>query len=293
MSRLSGMNMDEAWVNEAHSYLVPRAAGMFIWATTVADFLRINPKERFHILQTGEQERGAGRFEILYSLYSTVVEASFGQHLKEEEIKAVTSVLGATIFAKQPLNDTMLTTLPGVKNLDMLQYIKNGLVSVINLGPILCFHHRSFEDFLLSSFFYNHLPKLSDVQDWNLHERQLAVMCLNCMVSSDLHFNMCNLESSNIKNVNIPATVKSAISPLISYSSQFWADHLVQTQHEKILMKAVEFVMYEKLLFWIEVISILEKAHEVFAILKRALEWPALAVCPEFVFYNTTLRLAG
>jgi len=50
--------------------------------------------------------------------------------------------------------------------------------------------------------------------------------------------------------------------------------------------------MYEKLLFWIEVMSILEKAHEVFAILKRALEWPALVVCPEFVFYNTTLRLA-
>ena len=58
-------------------------------------------------------------------------------------------------------------------------------------------------------------------------------------------------------------------------------------------MKAVEFVMYEKLLFWIEVMSVLGKAHEVSAILKRALEWPALAVCPEFVFYNTTLRLAG
>jgi len=37
--------------------------------------------------------------------------------------------------------------------------------------------------------------------------------------------------------------------------------------------KAVEFVMY-KLLFWIEVMSILGRAHEVSAILKRALEWP-------------------
>ena len=35
MSRLSAMGMDEAWVNEAHGYLVPRAAGMFIWARTV------------------------------------------------------------------------------------------------------------------------------------------------------------------------------------------------------------------------------------------------------------------
>jgi len=265
---------------------------MFIWATTVADFLRKNPKQRFHILRTREQERGAGRFENLYSLYSTVVKASFGHGLEEEEIKAVTSVLGAMIFAKQPLDDAALMMLPGVKGAHMLNYVWDGLMSVIDRGPILHFHHQSFEDFLLSSFFRHHLPKLSDVQNRKLHERQLTGLCLNAMVSPKLHFNMCSLNSSNIRNVNIPATVKSAISPLVSYLSQFWADHLVQTQHEEILMKAVEFVMYEKLLFWIEVMSILEKAHEVSAILKRALEWPALAVCPKFVSYNTTLRLA-
>ena len=38
--------------------------------------------------------------------------------------------------------------------------------------------------------------------------------------------------------------------------------------------------------------SILGKAHEVFAILKKALEWPELAVCLEFISYITTLRLA-
>jgi len=58
-------------------------------------------------------------------------------------------------------------------------------------------------------------------------------------------------------------------------------------------MKAVEFVMYEKLLFWIEVMSISGKAHEVSAILKRALEWLRSAVCPEFISCNTILRLTG
>jgi len=51
--------------------------------------------------------------------------------------------------------------------------------------------------------------------------------------------------------------------------------------------------MYEKLLFWIEVMSLLGKTHEVNFILKRVLEWPALAVCPEFVSYNTALKLAS
>jgi len=93
--------------------------------------------------------------------------------------------------------------------------------------------------------------------------------------------------------VDITATNKSAISPLISYSSQFWADHLVQTQCEETLTKAVEFVVYEKLLFWIDAMSILVKAHEVSAILEKALEWPGFAVCPDFISYNTTPRLMG
>ena len=38
--------------------------------------------------------------------------------------------------------------------------------------------------------------------------------------------------------------------------------------------------------------SILGKAYEVSVILKKALEWPGLVVCPEFIFYITTLRLA-
>ena len=286
MSRLSVMDMDEAWVNEACDYLAFRAAGVFIWATTAVQFLEISPQERFDILKRREQEHGADIFVESYSLYSTVIGVSF-HDLEEEEIKAATSVIGATIFAKRPLDDTVLTKLSGVNT---LRFIKDGLASVIDPGPIFRFHHRSFEDFLLSAFFLEDFPKFSGVQDQGLHERQLSALCLTTMVSSELHFNMCNLNSSNIKNV---ATDRRAISPLVSYSSQFWADHLVWTQCEDNSMKAVNFVMREKLLFWIEAMSILGKAHEVSAILKRALEWPRLAVCPEFISCNTALRLTG
>ena len=289
--RFEVTNMGDAWVNEALDYLVPRSAGMFIWATTVADFLQENPERRFHILKRREQEPGAGRFEELNSLYSTVIRTSF-HDLEEEEIKAITSVVGATIFAKQPLDDTALMRLPGVEDPHTLKFIKNGLISVIDSGSTLRFHHRSFEDSLLHPSFSQCLGELSAIQDRDLHERQLAALCLNSMISSELHFNICNLESSNIRNVDIPATAKSAISPLVSYSSLFWADHLVQTQCKEILVEAVKFIMYEKLLFWIEVMSILGKAHEVSAILKRALEWPGLAVCLEYISYTTTLRLA-
>jgi len=283
-SRLDTMKVEPAWIAKALDYLVPRAVGIFIWATTVAEFLQDSPRVRFDILEKRKRGDDTEGLDDLDSLYLTVITTSFGRALNTE-IKAVTSVLGATIFAKQPLNDSIFMKLPGVESLDMLQFIRNGLVSVIDPGPILRFHHKSFEDFLLSSSFRQALPNLSDVQDRNLHERQLAAMCLNCLVSSDLHFNMCHLESSNIENVDIPADVKSAISPLVSYSSMFWADHLVQTPCNEMSVEAVKFVMYEKILFWIEAMSILGKAHEVSAILRRALEWPELAVCAAFISY--------
>jgi len=44
---------------------------------------------------------------------------------------------------------------------------------------------------------------------------------------------MCSLDSSVIKNADIQPDVKSAISSLILYSSQFWADHLVYTQSDE------------------------------------------------------------
>jgi len=282
--------MEDAWVREALDYLVPSAAGVLIWATTAADFLLVNPKTRFDSCKRGDDTEG---FDNLHSLYLTVVTTSFGCALKRE-IKAIISFLGAMIFAKQPLDDIVLMRLlPGIQSPNTLKFIKKGFMSVIDSDSTSCFHHRSFEDFLLSSSFREDLPKLSDVQDRDLHERQLAALCLTTIVSSELHFNMCNLTSSSIGHGYIPVTDKSAISPLVSYSSQFWEDHLVQTQCKEILMKAVKFVMYEKPLFWIEVMSILDKADEVSAIFEKVLEWLALAVCPDFVFYNTILRLTG
>ena len=169
--------------------------------------------------------------------------------------------------------------------MDRLGLIRKGLASVIDSGPILRFHHRSFEDFLLSEFFREELPRFSAVQDWDHHERQLAVLCLKTMVSSKLHFNMGNLESSTTKNVDIQPTVKSVISPLISYSSLFWVDHIIQTQSDAKMIEAVKFVMYEKLLFWLEVMGLTGNVFAAYLILKKASSWK---VCLQVIFCDTS-----
>jgi len=213
----------------------------------------------------------------LYPLYSTVLKASFRHNLKKEEIRAVALVISAMIFAKKPLDDDILITLPQVKIPDLdvnrLGFVCKGLASVIDSGPILYFHHRLFKDFLLSEFFLQELPRFSAVQDRGHHKHQLAVLCVKTLVSSKLHFNMGNLESLIIKSVDIPSTVRSVISPLISYSSLFWVDYLIQTPSDIKMMEAVRFVMYEKLLFWLEVMSLTGNVYKAYLILKKALSW--------------------
>jgi len=278
-SRLDSMGEGDAWVKGALDRLVPRAAGIFIWATTVADFLEVDPRVRLGILESKKQGDNTEGLDELYSVYLTVVEAAFG-HICEEEIQGIVSVMGAMIFAKQLLSDDVLLMLPGVRigDSDILRLIKRGLMSVLDSGPVLHFHHRSFEDFLLSHYFRQKLHELSGIWDRELHERQLALLCLKAMVSSELRFNMGNLDSSSIKNVDID--VKSTVSPLISYSSLFWVDHVTQAPSDKKMMKAVQFVMYEKLLFWLEVMSLTGNVHEAYLMLRRAATWK---VCPQVI----------
>jgi len=128
--------------------------------------------------------------EDLYSLHTTVVKTLFGH-------------LGAMILTKQSLGD--------------------GLAPLVDSAAIL--PHRSFEGLPL----WKDLPTFSTVQNESLHERQLAMPCSNIIVSSELRFNMCSLDSSSIKDVDIPATVKSAIPSHVPYTSRFLVDSLNHT----------------------------------------------------------------
>ena len=94
-SQFDTMGMEPGWIAENLGYLVPRATGIFIWATTAAEFLQVNPQERLSMFQSKGDGKG---LKSLYSLYSAVVKILFGCDIEEEEIKAVTSVVGAMFF---------------------------------------------------------------------------------------------------------------------------------------------------------------------------------------------------
>ena len=113
------MGVEPTWITKALDYLTPRTNGIFIWATTTAEFLQVSPPERFSTVQSKGDGKG---LKSLCSLYPAVVKTSSGCHLEDEEIETVTSVMGAMIFAKELFNDDALIMLPGVKSRNMLQF---------------------------------------------------------------------------------------------------------------------------------------------------------------------------
>jgi len=61
---------------------VPSTTGIFIWATTVTNFLEDDPKAQFYILRSREEGDNIKGIDNLFSLYTTVIRASFRQILK-------------------------------------------------------------------------------------------------------------------------------------------------------------------------------------------------------------------
>jgi len=50
-------------------------------------------------------------------------------------------------------------------------------------------------------------------------------------------------------------------------------DHIIQTLSDEKMMKAVKFVLYEKLLFWLEVMSLTGNVYEAYSVLKKVSSW--------------------
>ncbi|KAF5344554.1 hypothetical protein D9756_011524 [Leucocoprinus leucothites] len=245
-----------------------RAAGVFIWATTIANFIEAGEPQSW--LKAIDAGLGLwGKKGSLNALYACVLKISFGD-LHGEEAEAFKTVVGAMIFAQRPFHDSEFTAISPVVTGSMLEYIRNGLRSVIDQGATLRFIHQSFVDFLLSS----ECPDEFAIKEAE-QQHQLSTLCLTIM-SKQLRFNICGLETSSLKNADVPdfkTKVKAGIPSLLSYASHFVAEHLRHTPFDERLMDNVRAVFKEKLLYWLEVMSLLKETNRMVPVLRAVLAW--------------------
>ena len=118
--------------------------------------------------------------------------------------------------------------------------------------------HTSFRDFLLDR------PRSVDFYiDTSETHVDFTVASLY-ILKKELRFNICHLESSHVTNKDMPGLadrIKECIPAHLSYSCRFWVNHLDCTAGnvacDPTMLKDVEVVLTDKLLFWFEVMSLL------------------------------------
>ncbi|KIN99085.1 hypothetical protein M404DRAFT_155993, partial [Pisolithus tinctorius Marx 270] len=114
--------------------------------------------------------------------------------------------------------------------------------------------HASFYDFL-TDHSRSGVYFIDTSESSNLAYASLQVL------AKGLRFNICRLENSYLRNSQIPdlaERIESNIPQHLSYSCKFWAKHLEMAKFDSCLATSVQgIVESEKILFWIEALSLL------------------------------------
>ncbi|QRV82711.1 ATP-dependent DNA helicase/nuclease subunit A [Ceratobasidium sp. AG-Ba] len=247
--------------------LATAAKGLFIWAHTACEFVLedLDPTEALDtILRRGQ----SGLSHPLDELYTLNIQASVTKQRTSDRAKAaVRKYLGAIIVrsARTPLSIPTLSRLPDEdQGENLLQATVEFLGSVLyidhSLGDVVRVYHPSFADYMLSK---NKSGEFCvDLEDLNA---SLASCCLKTMVV-ELRFNMCDLETSFLRNSEIPnleARVAQAINEGLKYSYLYWTGHLkdAETSEHGVLLRLrlYEFARGPALIFWVEALSLIGK----------------------------------
>jgi len=103
-----------------------------------------------------------------------------------------------------------------------------------------------------------------------------------CVLHGGLCFNICGLESSYLFNSEVPDLVKrveAKIPPHLSYSCQFWANHLQGTKFDPVLAEHVkDIVGNERIPFWFEGLSLLGVLGNAAAALLNTESWLQVSI---------------
>lgn len=91
-----------------------------------------------------------------------------------------------------------------------------------------------------------------------------------------LKFNICGLESSFLLNNEVEGLedrVKENIPAHLRYASLHWAHHLAECDDGHALRKSVSAFLYNRVLHWVEVLSLLEQTDAADEIMADASHW--------------------
>ncbi|KAG8857047.1 hypothetical protein FRB96_005977 [Tulasnella sp. 330] len=260
---------------------------LFIWAATSA-LLLADPNFRDPEAQL-ERLLSTPSLTNLDDLYLSALDHAFPPTVAAPVLALLRNVLGALVAARTPINVMTLAALlasressPDETAGEIHNKILSWLQAILTIpdgddkadaDPIQ-FLHQSFVDFLIredrcDNRFLLRVPE---------HHEQMAIRCLRCM--SNLQRNICHLTDPSKLNSEVEglsAKIEEYISPALAYACLYWTDHLSEARTDsKESLEVdllVEHFLKQKILYWIEVLSLLGKTKEAVILLRSADTW--------------------
>jgi hypothetical protein len=142
--------------------------------------------------------------------------------------------------------------------------------------------HTSFRDFLTDrsrSGAYS--------VDMSLHHDRIALSSLRVM-RDELCFNICRLETSHLPNDNVAdlaTRTKKYISSPLSYSCCFGEIYVRATTFTPGIVAKVKEFFETKLLYWLEVLSLIKKLPDAPAALSLIIVWSQMSFSVSYIVH--------
>ena len=264
--------------------LCQRAAGFFVYAVATVNFLKHKfkrPSERLDIImESPENTTYEGKAELkvytsLDSLYTSIFQEAFCKSDAKDEAM-VRSVLSAVVLVINPLSPSAIAMLMDFECdevLSLLELIQSLLVLHEDIIQPTEPFHKSFSDFIIDP------SRCSD--PWfhvspDYYHIELVLCCLRLMGKS-LKKNMCSIPNyalnSKVKDLQEMIN-ESGIRGALEYACRSWHKHLIATTHRTAdVVSALTCFLEEKLLFWLEVLSILGAVGDAACALNATIKW--------------------
>ncbi|KAF5243389.1 hypothetical protein FANTH_8211 [Fusarium anthophilum] len=224
---------------------------LFIYAATLCRF--VSDKNRGPIQQLIMWLEQGSKSQ-LHQIYSPILDQAFSG-FDEEEFRHKLRFLGTIVLLARPLSAKSLTLLLRT-DLDEISWWVPRLYAVLHVPselyqPIQLLH-KSFSDFLTSD--QDSASSTYRINTVEIHAN-LAEACIQCM-EAKLRQDICKVQKPGTTNGEIATNlIHSCIPAELEYACTYWFLHLKRS--DRSLSSFAYTFLYEHLLHWIEVLSLL------------------------------------
>ncbi|KAJ6505994.1 hypothetical protein DFH09DRAFT_943429, partial [Mycena vulgaris] len=243
--------------------ITTRANGLFVFAATAVRYVLVGlpqtpPQESVDDLLDGEALTDLDDLYLRIVNYAIPLAPRRDRRAQRSHDRTM-KILSTILQLLEPLDHQSLADLLELDKTVLLGTLLP-LSAVIHVsdtpGAAIRIIHLSFREFMTSHVQVARPEILCGTDD----QQQALVSSLLKVLNRQLKFNICDLPTSYLRNIDMPGfqwRLANYIPLHLRYAAQFWIDHLEKTAYDSYSGQEVQNLLFKKFLFWLEVLSLL------------------------------------